>query len=135
METPDAVVEDVAGVVVLLGETINQVRRGALDAKIAHCTGYLSSILLRALEGAELAKLIQEQGEQIATLREEMEAMRRERNAQKTVAARTNGTGSAPDGNGEESAAGSNPSRRFGNPDASGDDSRFLADDVASFLR
>ena len=32
MTTPDVLVEDVAGLVNLLGETINQIRRGALDA-------------------------------------------------------------------------------------------------------
>ena len=37
-------------VAVLLGKTINQVRRGQLDPRRANAVGYLASILLRALE-------------------------------------------------------------------------------------
>lgn len=37
-------------VVELLGETINQVRRGELDLKVSNAIGYLSGILLSAIE-------------------------------------------------------------------------------------
>ena len=39
--------KDVAGVLV---ESINQVRRGELDPRIANATGYLAGVLLKALE-------------------------------------------------------------------------------------
>jgi hypothetical protein len=42
---------DVCG---LLGETINQVRRGLLDARIATTVGYLSAALLRGMEHGHL---------------------------------------------------------------------------------
>jgi hypothetical protein len=34
----------------LLGETINQVRRGEIDLRVSNATGYLSGILLSAIE-------------------------------------------------------------------------------------
>ena len=34
----------------LLGDSINRLRRGELDPKVANAVGYLSSVLLRALE-------------------------------------------------------------------------------------
>src|SRR6185369_5083233 len=37
-------------VVELLGETINQIRRGKLDLRVSNAIGYLSSILLSAIE-------------------------------------------------------------------------------------
>jgi hypothetical protein len=49
----DVPVEDVEGVVRLLGRTINQVLTGQVDPKISNAVGYLASVLLRALEGAE----------------------------------------------------------------------------------
>jgi hypothetical protein len=44
----------VSDVVDLLGETVNQVRCGELDVKVANTVGYLSGILLTALEKATL---------------------------------------------------------------------------------
>jgi hypothetical protein len=38
----------------LLGETINQVRRGGIDLRVANCVGYLSGILLAALEKGQM---------------------------------------------------------------------------------
>jgi hypothetical protein len=49
----DVPVEDVESVVRLLGRTINQVLTGQVDPKVANTAGYLASVLLRALEGAE----------------------------------------------------------------------------------
>jgi hypothetical protein len=49
-DAPDVAVADVGGVVTLLAETISQVRRGELDPRIGNALGYLSGILLRALE-------------------------------------------------------------------------------------
>jgi hypothetical protein len=41
-------------VVALLAETINGVRSGALDLRVANCIGYLAGHLTRAMETAEL---------------------------------------------------------------------------------
>jgi hypothetical protein len=38
----------------LLGETINQVRRGELDLRVSNAIGYLSGILLSAMEKGSL---------------------------------------------------------------------------------
>jgi hypothetical protein len=38
----------------LLAQSINQLRRGELDPKIANTVGYLSTVLLRALEQGPL---------------------------------------------------------------------------------
>ena len=50
----DAPLETVADVTRLLGETINQVRTGALDCKVANCVGYLAGVFLKALETGAL---------------------------------------------------------------------------------
>ena len=55
-DTPDAPLSSMADVVRLLGETINQVRRGEIDPKVANAVGYLASALLRALEQGDIEK-------------------------------------------------------------------------------
>jgi len=40
--------------VALLGQTINQVRRGEVEPKVANAIGYLSSAVLSALEVGDL---------------------------------------------------------------------------------
>ena len=69
-DTPDLELNSVSDVVALVGVTINQVRRGQLDCKQANAVGYLSSVLLRALEAGDLA-------ERVAVL--EAQAVERER--------------------------------------------------------
>jgi hypothetical protein len=54
-ESPDASLATVADVLALLGETVNQVRRGELDAKVANCVCYLASVALRAMVDVDLA--------------------------------------------------------------------------------
>jgi hypothetical protein len=49
-ETPDNPLDNTNDVSILLGESINQVRRGQLDPRVANTLGYLTSVLLRALE-------------------------------------------------------------------------------------
>ena len=49
-DTPDIEMRNVSDVGALLGVTINQVRRGQIDPRIANAVGYLSSTLLKALE-------------------------------------------------------------------------------------
>lgn len=58
--TPDAPLSSMADVVTLLGETINQVRRGEVDPKVANAVGYLASALLRALEQGNIEKRLAE---------------------------------------------------------------------------
>ena len=49
-ETPDNPLGSIRDVSVLLGDSINRLRRGELDPKVANAVGYLASVLLRALE-------------------------------------------------------------------------------------
>jgi hypothetical protein len=53
-ETPAKVIQSVADVKGLLSETIHQVRTGAIDPKIGNCIGYLSGILLKAIEVGDI---------------------------------------------------------------------------------
>src|SRR4051794_14980131 len=53
-DTPDLPLRTVADVVDALAETINQVRRGQLDARVGNCLGVLAGVLLRAMEGSDL---------------------------------------------------------------------------------
>jgi len=48
--TPDRPLQAIPDVVSLLGETINQVRRGELDPRVANAVGYLAGIFLKAVE-------------------------------------------------------------------------------------
>lgn len=51
--TPPKRIQTVADVTELLSDTINQVRTGQLDPKVANCVGYLSGIMLKAIEVGE----------------------------------------------------------------------------------
>ena len=48
--TPAMPLQTASDIVVLLGETINQVRLGELDLRVSNAIGYLSGILLSAME-------------------------------------------------------------------------------------
>jgi hypothetical protein len=48
--TPDNPLRNTHEVVTLLAESINHLRRGQLDPRVANAVGYLSGILLKALE-------------------------------------------------------------------------------------
>jgi hypothetical protein len=50
LETPDNPLRNTHEVVSLLSESINHLRRGQLDPRVANAVGYLSGILLKALE-------------------------------------------------------------------------------------
>lgn len=47
---PDVKVEDGQDIISLLSETINHVRKGLLDPRVANAIGYLVNILLKAEE-------------------------------------------------------------------------------------
>jgi len=49
-ETPDHLLGNTQDVSVQLAVSINQLRRGQLDPRMANAIGYLSSVLLRSLE-------------------------------------------------------------------------------------
>ena len=49
-DTPDLVLKNASDISGLLTDSINQLRRGQLDARIANGIGYLASIQLRSFE-------------------------------------------------------------------------------------
>jgi len=53
---PDFEIKGAEEVIHLLSMTINQVRRGDLDPKVANAVGYLSGIILKANEQGEIEK-------------------------------------------------------------------------------
>jgi len=53
-DTPDVPLSSSMEVAALLGQTINQVRRGDVDPKVANTVGYLSGVLIRALEVGDI---------------------------------------------------------------------------------
>ncbi len=57
-DTPDIKIECSADITGLLCQTINQVRKGEVDPKIANSVGYLASIAMAAVERNELEKRI-----------------------------------------------------------------------------
>ena len=48
--------DSLASLVTLIEETINQVRTGAIEVRIAQVTGYLAGVAIKAMEQAELEK-------------------------------------------------------------------------------
>ena len=59
-EEADLVLDNTQAVIELLSETINQARKGKIDLKVANTVGYLSQILLKALDQGELEKRLEE---------------------------------------------------------------------------
>jgi hypothetical protein len=53
-DTPDHPLGDTNQVSVLLADSINRLRRGQLDPRIANAIGYLASVLLKALESGRI---------------------------------------------------------------------------------
>lgn len=49
-DTPDHPLRNTKDVAALLGDSINRLRRGELDPRVANAMGYVASVLLRALE-------------------------------------------------------------------------------------
>jgi hypothetical protein len=56
---PDAELEDCRDVAALMSETINQVRKGVIDPRIANAVGYLANILIKAMEQGKLESRIE----------------------------------------------------------------------------
>jgi hypothetical protein len=59
LEGSEIQIESTADIVKLLNETINQVRTGQIEVKIANAVGYLSGICLKALEQGDLEKRLE----------------------------------------------------------------------------
>lgn len=59
LETPDLSLRTTQEVAQLLGQTINQVRRGEIDPRIGNAIGYLSGVLLKAQEQGDIIKKLQ----------------------------------------------------------------------------
>jgi hypothetical protein len=55
---PDVTIEDSGDTIALLSATINQVRKGQIDPKVANAIGYLANILMKATERDILEKRI-----------------------------------------------------------------------------
>lgn len=53
-DAPDVKVADCRDVVILISQTINQVRKGQVDPRVANAVGYLANILIKAVEQGEL---------------------------------------------------------------------------------
>lgn len=60
LSAPDVKVEDCGDAIILISETINQVRKGQIDPRIANSVGFLANILIRALERDRLETRIQQ---------------------------------------------------------------------------
>jgi len=56
---PDVKLEDCGDVVALLSETINQVRKGMIDPRIANSVGYLANVVIKAFAQEELETRIE----------------------------------------------------------------------------
>jgi len=57
---PDINVEDCQDVVRLISETINQVRKGQIDPRVANAVGYLANVLIRAVEQGKMEERLSE---------------------------------------------------------------------------
>src|SRR5262249_49939466 len=57
-DTPDLTLQSVADIVVLVGLTLNQTRRGQIDPKVANSLFYGASVLRAAIEQGELEQRI-----------------------------------------------------------------------------
>src|SRR5205085_8511254 len=53
---PDCPLRGAEDVVIFIADSINQVRRGQLDPRVGNAVGYLSSVLLKALETGNLER-------------------------------------------------------------------------------
>lgn len=57
-------------VIRLLNQTINQVRRGDMDHKVANSVAYLSNVLIKSFEGDELQNRLEQLEEKVSKEKE-----------------------------------------------------------------
>jgi hypothetical protein len=55
---PDVKIENSGDVTALLSQTINQVRKGMIDPRVANAVGYLANLVIKTFEQNELEKRI-----------------------------------------------------------------------------
>ena len=56
---PDVKIDNCRDIIALLSDTINQVRKGAIDARVANSVGYLANIAFRAFEQREIEERLE----------------------------------------------------------------------------
>ena len=56
--TPDVMIESCQDAIPLLSDTINHVRKGEVDPRVANAVGYLANVLIKAVELTELETLV-----------------------------------------------------------------------------
>jgi len=59
-DAPDVKIENIQDTVPLLSETINQVRKGEIDPRIANSVGYLANVIIKAVEQSDIEKRLEE---------------------------------------------------------------------------
>jgi hypothetical protein len=57
-DSPDLRLKTAQDVAKALARTVNEVRKGAVDAKVANAVGYLCGMILKAIEAGELAERV-----------------------------------------------------------------------------
>ena len=57
---PDVTIQDCGDVVRLIVVTINQVRKGAIDPRLANSVGFLANVAIRALDQGEMERRLAE---------------------------------------------------------------------------
>jgi hypothetical protein len=60
IEAPNVKIESCHDIVPLLSETINQVRKGLIDPRAANAIGYLSNVIIKAVEQSDIEKRLEE---------------------------------------------------------------------------
>jgi hypothetical protein len=122
---PDLPIRTVADVVGLLAESINRTRKGELDPKVGNAVGYLSSVLLRALQDSDLAA-------RLAELREDLEGLKHDERQRTPRVGTTAGGDPVPEGGGGR-GPGPPPGRPVPDPEPGGTAPGPLADGPATF--
>jgi hypothetical protein len=59
-DAPAVKIESCRDVVAILSETVNQVRRGQVDPRVANAVGYLANVLLKAVEQGDVERRLAE---------------------------------------------------------------------------
>jgi hypothetical protein len=122
-DTTDLPLAEVGDVAKLLALTINQTRRGELDARVANAVGYLASVQLRALSESDLARKVDH-------LQETVERVERDHSGNSPACRTTGAEGPAPGADGQ-SPAGPTANRPGGSLPPGGKAARPVADESA----
>lgn len=59
-DAPDVEIETIQDTIPLLTETINQVRKGEIDPRVANSIGYLANVIIKAVEQSDIEKRLEE---------------------------------------------------------------------------